>query len=99
MLSVDDMVHVLTNVKNNYVEQYQYLFSIDDVELEFTPEALRTIAERTVQLKTGARGLHSEMERFLMVHMFNITSYKERGINKLTITPDLVNEPKLIIGQ
>lgn len=97
-LSVDDMVHVLTNVKNSYVQQYQYMFSLDNVVLEFTPEALRTIAERTVKLKTGARGLHAEMEKFLMPHMFNIARYKEHGIDKITITPELVNDPQLLIG-
>ena len=97
-LSVDDMVHVLTNVKNSYVQQYQYMFSLDNVVLEFTPDALRTIAERTVKLKTGARGLHAEMEKILMPHMFNIARYKEHGINKITITPELVNDPQLLIG-
>lgn len=97
-LNVDDMVHVLTNVKNSYVQQYQYMFSLDNVALEFTPEALRTIAERTVKLKTGARGLHAEMEKFLLPHMFNIAKYKEHGIEKITITPELVNNPTLLIG-
>lgn len=95
-LSVDDLVHVLTNVKHNFVEQYQFMFSLDDITLKFTNKAIRTIAERTVALKTGARGLHSEMERFLLPHMFNVAVYKEQGIKKITITPELVINPTLI---
>jgi ATP-dependent Clp protease ATP-binding subunit ClpX len=96
-LDVEDMVHVLTNIKNSYIQQYQYMISLDNVKLEFTPEALRTIAERTVKLKTGARGLHAELERVMQVHMFNISLYKEKGIETITITPELVNNPKSLL--
>jgi ATP-dependent Clp protease ATP-binding subunit ClpX len=96
-LTIDQLVEVLTNIKNSFIEQYKYLFSIDNIELEFTDEAIRQIAQNCIDLKTGARGLHTEIERILMPHMFHIKKYKDNDITKLSIDVDLVNEPKIII--
>jgi len=96
-LTIDQLVEVLTNIKNSFIEQYKYLFSIDNIELEFTDEAIRQIAQNCIDLKTGARGLHTEIERILMPHMFHIKKYKDNDITKLSIGVDLVNEPKIII--
>ena len=62
-LNKDQLIHILTDVKNNYVAQYKYLLKLDHIELTFTTEALDEIAERCLKLKTGARGLHTEIER------------------------------------
>lgn len=96
-LSLDQLVSVLTNVKNSFIEQYKYLFSIDNIELTFTDEALKKLAQNCIDLKTGARGLHTEIERILMPHMFNIRKYKDSGITELTITEDLVDKPASIL--
>lgn len=96
-LTIDQLVEVLTTIKNSFIEQYTYLFSIDNIELEFTDEAIRQIAQNCIDLKTGARGLHTEIERILMPHMFHIKKYKDNDITKLSIDVDLVNEPKIII--
>lgn len=96
-LTIDQLVEVLTTIKNSFIEQYKYLFSIDNIELEFTDEAIRQIAQNCIDLKTGARGLHTEIERILMPHMFHIKKYKDNNIIKLSIDVDLVNEPKIII--
>jgi oxygen-independent coproporphyrinogen-3 oxidase len=79
-------------------EQYQWLFDQDQVALEFEQPALNRIAENTIKNKTGARGLHSEIERVLMPHMFNLSRYKETGINRLKITESLVNMPTELKG-
>ena len=83
-LSKEDLIKVLTEVKNNYIDQYKYLFSIDGIELEFDNVALEQIAENCLKLKTGARGLHTEIERVLMPHMFSTKKYRENNKEKIT---------------
>ena len=97
-LSKQDLVHILTGVKNNFIEQYKWLFAEDGVELKFTDIALDTIAERTLSSKTGARGLHSELERVLMPHMYNLKRYSGMGIKCVEIEPGLVNIPIALEG-
>ena len=97
-LSKEDLVRILTGVKNNFVEQYKWLFAEDGVELQFTELALDTIAERTLSSKTGARGLHSELERVLMPHMYNLKRYPAIGIKCVEIGPSLVNIPIALEG-
>jgi ATP-dependent Clp protease ATP-binding subunit ClpX len=93
-LSLEDLIAILNSVKNCYVEQYKWLFEQDEVNLEFEKEALTCIAENTIKNKTGARGLHSELERVLLPHMFNLKRYHTQGINHLLIDKILVNNPK-----
>ncbi|MFY8211942.1 MAG: ATP-dependent Clp protease ATP-binding subunit ClpX [Candidatus Nanopelagicus sp.] len=93
-LTKPELLQVLTGVKNNYIEQYQYLLSLDDIALTFSPEALDQIAENCIVLKTGARGLHTEIERVLMPHMFDTRKYRENNIKEINITKELVLEPK-----
>lgn len=92
-LKKEDLVHILTGVKNSYIEQYKWLFEQDGIDLEFTHEALELIADRTLKTKTGARGLHSELERVLMPHMFKLSRYSGMGIKTVKIDPALVNIP------
>ena len=92
-LSKEDLIKILTGVKNNFVDQYKWLFAEDGVELQFTDTALETIAERTLTSRTGARGLHSELERVLMPHMYNLKRYPGMGIKCVEIVPNLVNIP------
>ena len=96
-LTLDQLVKVLTDVKHNFLDQYKYLFAIDGIELEFTCDAIRKLAQNCIDLKTGARGLHTEIERILMPHMFHIRKYKERNIDTVTIDADLVDTPKAIV--
>lgn len=95
-LTEDQLVKIMTDVKNNLVAQYKYLFSLDDVKLDIKQDAVRAIAQRTQTLKTGARGLHTELERTLLPHMYNISLYKEQGIKTVTIDEQQVNKPKLL---
>jgi ATP-dependent Clp protease ATP-binding subunit ClpX len=95
-LSKDQLVNILTGVKHNFVEQYKWLFDQDGVELEFDLESLDLIAERTISTKTGARGLHSELERVLLPHMFDLSQYRKQNIIKVVINRDQVNIPKTL---
>ena len=97
-LSKQDLVQILTGVKNNFVEQYAWLFAEDGVELKFSDPALDSIAERTLTTGTGARGLHSELERVLMPHMYNLKRYSGMGIKCVEIEPNLVNIPTALEG-
>lgn len=96
-LSKEQLIYVLTNVKNSYINQYKYLFELDGIELTFDDSALEQIAENTLKYKTGARGLHTEIERILMPHMFNIRKYKENNLAKININQEQVTKPKKII--
>jgi ATP-dependent Clp protease ATP-binding subunit ClpX len=96
-LNKEQLLHVLTDVKNNYIEQYKYLFSIDEVELNFENSALEKIVDNCLKLKTGARGLHTEIEKALIPHMFEIRNYKKKGINKINISQELIVHPKSIL--
>ena len=82
------LVRILTEPKNCLVSQYKKLFDLDKVDLEFTPEALDAIAEKTIARKTGARGLRSIMEDTLKNLLFEVPS--DYTIEKITVTKDSV---------
>ncbi len=88
MLSVDDMVHVLTEPKNALIKQYQKLFKFEKVRLKFTDDALVAIAEKAIGRKSGARGLRAVMESVMLEVMFEVPSVD--GIEEVTITKDAV---------
>jgi ATP-dependent Clp protease ATP-binding subunit ClpX len=96
-LNKEELLRVLTEVKNNYIDQYKYLLSIDDINLTFKDEALEQIVDNCLTLKTGARGLHTEIERCLMPHMFNTKKYRENNVTEINITREQVLEPKSIL--
>ena len=97
-LTKEDLITILTDVKNNLITQYEWLFKQDGVELEFESESLDLIADRTLARKTGARGLHSEIERVLMPHMYNLPTYKTQDILKVVIDRTQVNTPIKLKG-
>ena len=96
-LSKDELIKVLKDVKNNYIDQYKYLLSLDNIKLEFKDDALDQLAENCLKLKTGARGLHTEIERTLMPHMFNTKKYRENKVTEINIDRHLVLEPKSLV--
>ena len=91
-LDEDALVNILTMPKNALAKQYKKLFEIDNVELEFTDEALRAIAEEAISRKTGARGLRSIVEEMMTEVMFDIPS--DETISKVIINEDSVKEKK-----
>ncbi|WP_051671631.1 ATP-dependent Clp protease ATP-binding subunit ClpX [Oribacterium sp. P6A1] len=86
---VDTLKQILTTPKNALIKQYQKLFEIDGVNLEFTEEAVTAIAQKAVARKTGARGLRSIMEDMMTDIMYEIPS--EPDISVVEITEDVVN--------
>lgn len=96
-LSRAELIQVLTQVKNNYIDQYKYLFSLDDMQLHIDTSAIEQIVENCLTLKTGARGLHTEIERILLPHMFNMKKYIENNIDKINISKEEVLNPKPFI--
>lgn len=95
-LSKEQLIQILTQVKNSYIDQYHYLLGIDEIELTFDQDAIEQIAENCTKLKTGARGLHSEIERILLPHMYNVQKYRNAGIKLINITRDLVENPTIL---
>jgi ATP-dependent Clp protease ATP-binding subunit ClpX len=92
-LTKQDLIRILIDIKNSYVAQYKWLFDQDKIELEFTPGALEQIANNTIVNKTGARGLHSELERVLLPHMYRLPEYQRNNINRVVIDEIMVNTP------
>ena len=88
-LDEDALMRILDEPKNALIKQYKTLFRADGIELEFTPEAMRAIAKKSIERKTGARGLRSIMENTLRDIMF--TAPGDPSISKVTITEELVN--------
>jgi len=87
-LQREDLVRILQEPKNALVKQYQKLLEYDDVELEFEPEALYAIADKTIERDIGARGLRAVMEALLTGIMYEIPS--DPTITKVVITKDCV---------
>jgi len=96
-LTLPQLISILTEVKNNFIDQYKYLFSLDGIELVLLDESLEKLAQNCLDLNVGARGLHTELERILMPHMFNIQRYKEQGLDKVIIDLDQVVNPRALI--
>jgi len=92
-LDKSQLIRILTQIRGNFVKQYQWLFEEDGVTLDFDTESLDIIAERTLKTRTGARGLHSELERVLLPHMFDLPRYRRQNILAVTINKTLVNTP------
>ncbi|ODU56037.1 MAG: ATP-dependent protease ATP-binding subunit ClpX, partial [Clostridium sp. SCN 57-10] len=91
------LLRILTEPRNALTKQYQKLFEYDGVELSFEPAALDAIAEKTIERKTGARGLRSVMENTMTRIMYEIPS--DKTISKVIITAECVNgdaEPKVV---
>ena len=97
-LDEDALIRVLKEPKDSIVKQYQALFRMDNVELEFTDEALRAVAKKTIERKSGARGLRSVVEGLLIPIMFEVPS--DPTIIRVIVTPEAVegDKPQLEYG-
>ncbi len=91
--SLDDLdekalIEILTVPKNSLVKQYKKIYSLEDVKLTFTKDALKEVAKKAISRKTGARGLRSIMEEILLDSMYEIPS--EENINEVVVNSDVV---------
>jgi ATP-dependent Clp protease ATP-binding subunit ClpX len=96
-LTEDALVEILTEPKNALARQYRRLFELDGVDLVITEDALREVAKKAIERKTGARGLRAIMEDVMLNIMYDIPS--EEGVRTCEITADTINKlspPRLI---
>ena len=93
-LSEDQLIYVLTEIRNSLVAQYTYLFETDGIALKFSIDALHDIAHNAFKRKTGARSLQAELERILMPHMYSLKEYAKSKITEVEITSELVRTPQ-----
>ncbi len=96
-LDADALVTILTGPKNALVKQYQRLFQMEDVQLSFTDDALKAIAARAINRKTGARGLRSILEEILLNSMFDLPGME--GVEEVVVNAEAVDkkgEPLII---
>ncbi len=94
------LIKIISEPKNALVKQYKKLFKIDNVELEFEPEALELIVDKAIERKTGARGLRAIIEEVMRDIMFDIPSNPK--IEKCTVTRKTVEEgtpPEVVINE
>lgn len=87
-LDEDALVRILSEPRNALVKQYAKLFDMEDVELEFRPDALQAVAARALERKTGARGLRSILEETLLDTMFEIPSVK--NVSKVVVDESVI---------
>ena len=82
------LIEILTQPKNALVKQYERLFEMEDVTLQFTDDALKAIAQKAIARKTGARGLRSIMEGILLDTMFDLPGYD--GVEEVVLNGEVV---------
>ena len=93
------LIDIVTKPKNALVKQYKKLFEMDNVELEFEPEALEVIVDKAIERKTGARGLRSIIEEIMRDIMYEIPSNPK--IERCIVTKETVlngEPPKIVIN-
>lgn len=93
-LDEDSLVRILTEPKNSLVKQYEAMFRMDGVALEFTEESLRAIARKAIKRKTGARGLRGIMESVLTDFMFKIPS--DETVTRIVLNEESIEEPEKV---
>jgi ATP-dependent Clp protease ATP-binding subunit ClpX len=91
------MIRILREPKNSLTKQYQALFKMDGVKLEFEEEALREIAKKSIERKTGARGLRAIVESVMMDYMYHVPS--DESIVEITVTKEMVDSNLLLIDK
>lgn len=99
-LDVAALKNILTQPKNALIKQYTKMLELDNVELEFSEEALSAISEKAIERKTGARGLRSIIEEALIDIMYDVPS--SENVSKVVITEQTINEeiePELYDGE
>src|SRR5215218_1677232 len=89
-LDADALMEILTIPRNAFVKQYQKLFELDDVQLEFTDEAIRAVAARALERGTGARGARAILEEVLLHVMYDVPSRDD--VSKVIVTEEVVND-------
>ena len=98
-LEEDDLIKILLEPKNAIAKQFQKLFKLDDVELEFDIEALKAVAQLAIKRKTGARGLRNILETVLLGIQFDLPGFSANNVEKIVVTAECIEgdkEPLLV---
>lgn len=98
-LTTEQLCSIVKEPKNSLVKQFKYLFGLDSINLEFTDSALRSIAEKAQELKTGARGLKKIIEEALLEYQYNAEDLAKDGLDTITIQKETItdNEKPLLV--
>ena len=99
-LTEEALMNILTQPKNAITKQYETMFSLDGIEIKFEESAVRAVAKKALQLKTGARGLRTILEEKMLRVMF--TAPSDKTIKSVIINEDFINknaEPVYIRGE
>lgn len=98
-LTTEQLCSIVKEPKNSLVKQFKYLFGLDGINLEFTDSALRAVAEKAQELKTGARGLKKIIEEALLEYQYNAEDLAKDGLDTITIQKETItsNEKPLLV--
>jgi len=100
-LTTEDLVRILKDPKNSLINQYQYIFKLDGIDIKFENDALIEIANKAKELKTNARGLKNIMEKILLPYQYDAMNLAEKNLKSILINKDVVNgqSPLLIFNK
>ena len=90
-LSELQLIKVLTEPKNAILKQTQYLFSLDNIDIEFTKDAKSSIAKKAKELGTNARGLKNVIDSIILPYQFDAEEMRNKGVSKIQITNQVVD--------
>ena len=93
-LTHTDLKHVLTKPKNAVLKQFEKMFQLDGVELEFTKEAIDIVAKLALEKEIGARGLRSVLEKILLQLQYELPILKQQDVEKIIISDSVIKEDK-----
>lgn len=96
-LSINELVQILKEPKNSIIQQYQYIFKLDGIDLKFEDGALVEIAKQAKELKTNARGLKQIIEKLLLQYQFEAMDLAERGLEQIVISTDTALGGKAVL--
>ena len=91
-LSEEQLIKILTEPKNALIKQTQYLFGLDNIQIEFTKEAKKSIAKKAKALGTNARALKNIVDSIVLPYQFDAAEMRAKGVNKIQITADVVDK-------
>jgi ATP-dependent Clp protease ATP-binding subunit ClpX len=94
-LTEQELFQVLTNTKNNILNEYKFYFSVDNIDLEFTQDFIEQIAHQTKIEKIGVRGLRSICDALMLPHLYLLPEYQKRNVAKITFYGDCINKKQL----
>jgi ATP-dependent Clp protease ATP-binding subunit ClpX len=90
-LTEEQLVKILTEPRNALIKQTQYLFGLDNIQIEFTKDAKQSIAKKAKDLGTNARGLKNIVDSIVLPYQFDAVEMRSKGVNKIQITRDVVD--------